>query len=54
MPEGFLTLPKVSVVSSSLGADVGKMLVDFIGPKEEIEKAVAYLKENGVRVEEEK
>lgn len=34
--------------------EVGKMIVDFIGKKEEIEKGILYLKENGVRVEEEK
>lgn len=41
-------------ISHLAEGEVGKMLVDFIGPKEEIEKTVAYLKENGVRVEEEK
>lgn len=35
-------------------SEVGKMLVDFIGSREEIEKAVSYLIENGIKVEEEK
>ena len=34
--------------------EVGKMIVDFVGAKEEVAKALSYLKENGIRVEEEK
>ncbi|MEE1181457.1 MAG: methionine ABC transporter ATP-binding protein, partial [Treponema sp.] len=34
--------------------EVGKMILDFAGSIEEIEKAISYLKENGIRVEEEK
>ena len=30
------------------------MILDFAGSIEEIEKAISYLKENGIRVEEEK
>lgn len=41
-------------ISHLAEGEVGKMLVDFIGTREEIEKAVSYLTENGIKVEEEK
>lgn len=39
---------------SSIGEDVGTMILDFSGSDEEIKKAIAYLEDNDVIVEEEK
>lgn len=38
-------------IQSLQGKRVGTMLIDFIGENEEIQKAVSFLKENGVEVE---